>query len=58
MFPVSVFSFPFGLAGVIELLCGTLIMVGLYTTWAAFLASGLMAGAYFMVHLPMGSGRS
>ena len=54
MFPVSVFSFPFGLAGVIELLCGTLIMVGLYTTWAAFLASGLMAGAYFMVHLPMG----
>ena len=54
MFPVSVLSFPFGVAGVIELVCGVLIMVGLYTRWAAFLASGQMAAAYFMAHLPMG----
>lgn len=54
MFPVSVLSFPFGLAGIIELVCGAMIMVGLYTTWAAFLSSGLMAGAYFMAHVPQG----
>jgi putative oxidoreductase len=37
-------------AGWIELVCGALIMIGLLTGWAAFLASGEMAGAYFMVH--------
>lgn len=54
MFPVSILSFPLGVAGVIELVCGVLIMVGLFTPWAAFLASGQMAAAYFMAHLPMG----
>lgn len=54
MFPVSVLSFPFGVAGAIELVCGVLIMIGLFTRWAAFLASGQMAAAYFMAHLPMG----
>lgn len=39
-----------GLAGAIELVCGTLIAVGLGVGWAAFLASGLMAFAYFMAH--------
>jgi putative oxidoreductase len=43
-----------GLAGVIELGCGLLIMVGLYTSWAAFLASGTMAAAYFIAHAPRG----
>lgn len=42
-------------AGVIELTCGFLIMIGLLTSWAAFLASGTMAVAYFMVHQPQGS---
>ena len=37
-------------AGTIELVCGALIMVGLFTGFAAFLSSGLMAFAYFMVH--------
>jgi putative oxidoreductase len=37
-------------AGPIELVCGFLIMVGLWTRPAAFLASGLMAFAYWMVH--------
>jgi len=37
-------------AGTIELVGGALIMIGLFTGFAAFLASGLMAVAYFMVH--------
>lgn len=39
-----------GLAGFIELIGGILIMVGLFTSIAAFLSSGLMAGAYFLFH--------
>ena len=38
-------------AGVIELVAGALIALGLYTTYAAFLASGEMAFAYFSVHI-------
>jgi putative oxidoreductase len=37
-------------AGTIELLGGLLVMIGLFTTWAAFLCSGLMAAAYWMAH--------
>jgi putative oxidoreductase len=37
-------------AGPIELVCGILVMIGLFTPWAAFLASGLMAFAYWMAH--------
>jgi putative oxidoreductase len=40
----------FGLAGFIELVGGLLIAIGLFTSWAAFIASGEMAVAYFMVH--------
>lgn len=36
--------------GTIELVGGLLIMIGLFTGFAAFLASGMMAVAYFMVH--------
>jgi len=36
--------------GLIELFCGLLIMVGFQTRWAAFLASGEMAVAYFQFH--------
>ncbi|MDB4954335.1 MAG: DoxX family protein [Myxococcales bacterium] len=39
-----------GIAGVIELVCGTLIALGLFTRLAAFLASGEMAVAYIQVH--------
>lgn len=42
-------------AGVIELVCGFLIMIGFLTSWAAFLASGTMAAAYFMAHQPQGA---
>lgn len=38
--------------GGIELVCGLLILLGLLAGWAAFLASGEMAVAYFMVHFP------
>lgn len=41
-----------GAAGLIELVCGALIVLGLFTRPAAFLASGTMAVAYFMVHAP------
>jgi putative oxidoreductase len=41
-------------AGGIELICGLLIMIGFLAGWAAFLASGTMAVAYFMVHQPGG----
>ena len=37
-------------AGPIELIGGFLVMIGLFSTWAAFLASGLMAFAYWMAH--------
>ena len=41
-----------GLAGVIELVGGAMIMIGLYTSPVAFIASGEMAVAYFMSHQP------
>jgi putative oxidoreductase len=44
----------FGLAGVIELVGGTLITVGLGTRIVAFICSGEMAAAYFKGHAPHG----
>jgi putative oxidoreductase len=41
-----------GAAGVIELVGGFLIAIGLLTRWAAFIASGEMAFAYFISHFP------
>lgn len=43
-----------GAAGVIETVGGLLIMIGLFTRYAAFICSGEMAAAYFLVHQPMG----
>lgn len=48
---VSLASRP-GVAGMIEVVAGTLIMVGLFTSIAAFIASGEMAFAYFLSHAP------
>jgi putative oxidoreductase len=39
-----------GLGAVIELVCGGLVALGLLTRYAAFLASGTMAVAYFQFH--------
>src|SRR3954454_5774991 len=41
-------------AGVVELVAGVLVTIGLFTRLAAFLASGEMAIAYFMMHFPKG----
>jgi len=44
-----------GVAGVIELMGGLLIAFGLLTSYAAFIASGEMAAAYFKAHAPQGA---
>jgi putative oxidoreductase len=41
-------------AGILELVGGLLVMFGLFTRCAAFVVSGEMAVAYFMVHFPHG----
>ena len=41
-----------GVAGVIEIVASVLVAIGLFTRAAAFIASGEMAFAYFMVHFP------
>jgi putative oxidoreductase len=41
-------------AGGIELVCGLLVAIGLFTGIAAFIASGEMAVAYFMGHASHG----
>ena len=48
--PPQLPAFVIAIAGPIELIGGTLVMIGLFTGWAAFLRSGLMAFAYWMVH--------
>ncbi|GFE57119.1 DoxX family protein [Geobacter sp. AOG1] len=59
----KLFGFPMGMppgvppfityvGGSIELVGGILVMVGLFTHWAAFIASGEMAVAYWMAHGP------
>jgi putative oxidoreductase len=45
-------TWPSWYAGVIQLICGALVLVGLATRPAAILASGSMAYAYFVVHQP------
>jgi putative oxidoreductase len=41
-------------AGTLEFVGGALVCLGLQTRIAAFVCSGMMAVAYFMVHQPMG----
>jgi len=48
--PPGVPAFIIYVAGPIELIGGILIMIGLFTRWSAFLASGQMAFAYWMAH--------
>jgi Predicted membrane protein len=44
-----------GVSGIIELVAGLMITIGLFAGLAAFIASGEMAVAYFMVHAPHGA---
>jgi putative oxidoreductase len=41
-------------SGIIELAGGALVALGLFSRIAAFICSGQMAVAYFMVHFPQG----
>lgn len=55
-FPASdmnpgVMSLPW-IAGIMELVGGAMLILGLFTRPVAFLLSGLMAVAYWMVHAP------
>lgn len=47
---VTPLSWPGGYAGLIELVFGTLLVIGLFSRVAAFILSGLMAFAYFLGH--------
>jgi putative oxidoreductase len=42
----------FGIAGMFELIGGTLLILGLFTRPVAFILSGEMAAAYFIEHFP------
>jgi putative oxidoreductase len=44
-----------GVAGIIELVGGALVLVGLFVRPAAFILSGEMAAAYFIGHVPHGN---
>ncbi len=48
--PAGVPAFITYVAGPIELIGGILIMIGLFTHWAAFITSGQMAFAYWIGH--------
>ena len=50
---LSLTSLP-GIAGILELVGGVLMIVGLFTRSTAFVLSGLMAFAYFIAHAPRG----
>ena len=52
--PFELFTLVPGLAGIMELVGGVLIVLGLFTRPVAFLLSGEMAFAYFMSHAPRG----
>ncbi len=43
-----------GVAGLIGVIGGVLIAAGLFTTYTAFLSSGLVAVGYFLAHFPLG----
>ncbi|RTL91195.1 DoxX family protein [Ancylobacter aquaticus] len=41
-----------GIAGIIELVGGALLLIGLFSRATAFILSGMTAVAYFLVHAP------
>jgi putative oxidoreductase len=45
----------FGIAGMLEIVGGLLVLIGWFSRPAAFILSGEMAVAYFMEHAPMGN---
>ncbi len=51
---VAVGQWPTWYAGMIELIFGTLLVIGLFSRISAFILAGLMAFAYFLGHAPRG----
>lgn len=51
---VPFLAWPAWWASILELIAGSLVMLGLFTRPAALLCSGAMAYAYFTVHQPLG----
>lgn len=43
-----------GIAGILELVGGALLVLGLFTRPVAFILAGMLAVAYFMAHAPQG----
>ena len=52
-FQPALFSLP-GIAGILEIVGGILLVLGFLTRPVAFIMSGMMAVAYFMAHAPQG----
>ena len=52
--PAAMGAWPMWWAGMLEILLGGLIVLGLLARQAAFIASGMMAVAYFWKHFPDG----
>ena len=52
--PIGDFFGMMGLAGLLEMVGGALLVLGLFTRPVAFILSGQMAWAYFQVHAPEG----
>ena len=52
--PITLSIPPFGIAGVIEIVCGLLIAFGIFTRLAAFFGAIDMVGAWVFVHIPRG----
>jgi putative oxidoreductase len=50
--PFELFTLAPGLAGVLEIVLGPLLLIGLFTRQTAFVLSGLSAFAYFIAHAP------
>lgn len=50
---LSITSLP-GIAGILELVGGVLMILGLFTRSTAFILSGMTAFAYFIAHAPRG----
>jgi len=50
----AVFPSQIWIGGVLEVVCGALLALGLFTRPAAFLMAGQMAVAYFQFHAPGG----
>jgi putative oxidoreductase len=50
----AVLASQIGIGGLLEVVCGGLLLVGLFTRPSAFLMSGMMAVAYFQFHAPQG----